>query len=410
MGALSVAGLGKCFRVYRSALHRLGAWLGLPVRHEDRWVLRDISFSVQPGESVGLVGRNGAGKSTLLKLITGVMAPSCGQVQVSGRVSALLELGMGFHPEFTGRQNVLMQAYLQGMSHEEVAGLMASIAEFAELGDYFDMPVRVYSSGMQVRLAFSVATAVRPDVLIVDEALAVGDAYFQHKCFDRIRRFKEAGTTLLFVSHDPGTVKSLCERAILIEGGRIMRDGVPADVLDLYNAIIVPEVASQAIGDLARAEGGGLRFGDGRLHIREACWRVHGQETVALTAGQPAELHLLVEARESMVDFTIGLLVKDRLGNDIFGTNTFHLAQEPGPLAAGQCQAYVFRFLVLNLGPSHYSLTLALHASSNHLAGNYDWWERAITFQVVPEEGNRSIGVCHMPVQLERTATPERAG
>lgn len=400
MGSLRVTGVGKAFRFYAKSVHRLLAWFGIGVQHEDRWVLRDISFSVEPGESVGIVGRNGAGKSTLLKLITGVMTPSTGELQANGRVAALLELGMGFHPDFTGRQNVFMQAYLQGMTHEEVVKEMAAIEQFAELGDYFDKPVRIYSSGMQVRLAFSVATAIRPDILIVDEALAVGDAYFQHKCFDRIRKFKTGGTTLLFVSHDPGTVKSLCDRAILIDGGGVALDGPPAEVLDYYNAIIVPDSAQQVMRALPSSEGGGQRSGDGRMRIHSANWQVDDRSVLILTAGMPAHLRLLVDAHETMDDYTIGILIKDRLGNDVFGTNTFHMARTPCPVVAGCRYEYLFDIPAVNLGPSNYTLTLALHASHNHLAGNYDWWERAITFQVVPPQGAGSIGVCHMPMRM----------
>jgi lipopolysaccharide transport system ATP-binding protein len=286
------------------------------------------------------------------------------------------------------------------MSHAQIVEQMDAIAEFAELDDYFDKPVRIYSSGMQVRLAFSVATAVRPDILIVDEALAVGDAYFQHKCFDRIRKYRRDGTTLLFVSHDPGAVKSLCDRAILIEGGTVMKDGLPADVLDFYNAIIVPGISQEAMQNLLASKQA-VRSGDGQMRILQAQWRVNGSETLALVAGTPAELNLVIEVHQPVDDYTIGLLVKDRVGNDIFGTNTFHMAHAMPKLEAGKRYTVNFRFPSINLGPSYYSLTLALHASNNHLAGNYDWWERAIAFQVVPAEKTSTIGVCHMAVHMD---------
>ncbi len=400
MGHLRLEQVGKSFREYKHPLHRLLEWMGWPPRHTEKWVLKNINFKIEPGESVGLIGRNGAGKSTLLKIITGVTSPSTGKVSCGGSLSALLELGMGFHPEFTGRQNVLMQAYLQGMSHAQIVEQMDAIAEFAELGDYFDKPVRIYSSGMQVRLAFSVATAVRPDILIVDEALAVGDAYFQHKCFDRIRKYRRDGTTLLFVSHDPGAVKSLCDRAILIEGGAVMKDGLPADVLDFYNAIIVPGISQEAMQNLLTSKQA-VRSGDGQMRILQAQWRVNGSETLALVAGTPAELNLVIEVHQPVDDYTIGLLIKDRVGNDIFGTNTFHMAHAMPKLEAGKRYTVNFRFPSINLGPSYYSLTLALHASNNHLAGNYDWWERAIAFQVVPAEKTSTIGVCHMAVHMD---------
>src|SRR5579862_3817599 len=223
MGTIRVSQLGKAYKYYPTRWSRLAEWLVPfgPPRHELKWVLRDINFHVSPGESVGIIGINGAGKSTLLKLIAGTAIATKGSVAMTGRVAALLELGMGFHPDFTGRQNAFMAGQLLGLGTQELLALMPEIEAFAEIGDYVDQPVRVYSSGMQMRLAFSVATAKRPDILIVDEALSVGDAYFQHKSFDRIREFKQQGTTLLMVSHDKTAIQSICDRAILLDAGRL---------------------------------------------------------------------------------------------------------------------------------------------------------------------------------------------
>jgi lipopolysaccharide transport system ATP-binding protein len=211
MTAISVKGLGKAYKQYNNRWLRLLDWLspGSKQWHRLNWVLQDLEFEVQAGEALGIIGVNGAGKSTLLKIITGTTQATTGQVQLQGRVAALLELGMGFHPDFTGRQNAMMAAQLQGLSAQEIQQLMPSIEAFAEIGPSIDAPVRIYSSGMQMRLAFSVATAIRPDVLIVDEALSVGDAYFQHKSFERIREFQKSGTTLLLVSHDKAAIQSI---------------------------------------------------------------------------------------------------------------------------------------------------------------------------------------------------------
>ena len=203
MSALVVSNIGKAYKRYPGKWARVREWVTGRPGHQQTWVLRDVSFSVSLGEAVGIIGVNGAGKSTLLKIITGTTQPTEGNVRVQGRVAALLELGMGFHPDFTGRQNVFMAGQLLGLRVDEIAGRMSEIEAFAEIGGYIDRPVRLYSSGMQVRLAFSAATAVRPDILIVDEALSVGDAYFQHKSFERIRQYRQAGSTLLIVSH-PG--------------------------------------------------------------------------------------------------------------------------------------------------------------------------------------------------------------
>jgi len=228
---ISVSAVGKAYPRFKSRFHALGTWLGV-CRRDLHWVLRDIDFRVEQGEAVGLIGVNGAGKSTLLKLITGTSVPTEGHICTPERIAALLELGMGFHADFTGRQNVMLAGRMQGLERDEILALMPEIEAFADIGHYIDEPVRTYSSGMFVRLAFSVATAVRPEVLIIDEALAVGDTYFQHKSFARIREFREQGTTLLFVSHDPTAIKSLCDRAILLGEGRVLMDGAPDSVLD----------------------------------------------------------------------------------------------------------------------------------------------------------------------------------
>ena len=240
MGTITVNNLGKAYRQYPTRWSRLAEWT-LPFRgprHVLHWVLRDISFEVNAGEALGIIGINGAGKSTLLKLITGTAQPTEGSVQTNGKVAALLELGIGFHPDFNGVQNAIMAGQLLGLRASQVNELMPEIQTFAEIGDYIHQPVRVYSSGMQVRLAFAIATAIRPDVLIVDEALSVGDAYFQHKSFERIRKFREQGTTLLIVSHDKQAIQSLCDRAILLHQGSIASQGRPEAVMDYYNAIL----------------------------------------------------------------------------------------------------------------------------------------------------------------------------
>lgn len=240
MGQITVINLGKAYKQYQNRWSRLAEWVipGNRKYHTQHWVLEDINFHVSPGEAVGILGVNGAGKSTLLKIITGTTQPTTGSVEVAGRVAALLELGMGFHPDFTGRENVYMSGQLSGLSIEEVRQLMSEIEAFAGIGEYLDQPVRMYSSGMQMRLAFSVATARRPEILIVDEALAVGDAAFQRKCFQRIESFRDEGTTLLLVSHDIETVKKLCDRAIFIKDGHIAEWGPAKQVCDEYERFL----------------------------------------------------------------------------------------------------------------------------------------------------------------------------
>jgi lipopolysaccharide transport system ATP-binding protein len=363
-------------------------------------VLRDIDLDIQAGESIGIIGHNGAGKSTLLKIITGTTQPSTGSVQVRGRVAALLELGMCFHPEFSGRQNAFMAGQLLGYSSAEIAARMNDIEAFAEIGDYIDQPLRTYSSGMQVRLAFSVATAIRPDILIVDEALAVGDAYFQHKSFDRIRQFRDQGTTLLFVSHAAGAIKALCNRAILLDGGAILRDDAPDAALDYYNALVVRREAEQAIR-VAETETGQrtTRSGTGDARIlRIDLLDGEGKSVRALRSGEQARIRVEFETLRELPALSAGILIRDALGNDVFGTNSYHHGVAITQ-TAGQTQVE-FAFDNLALGRGDYSITAALHSRDTHLAGNYDWWDRAVVFQMVPGSRPLSIGVCDLAVTI----------
>ncbi len=236
---LEVNNISKSFKDYSSELKRIFSWFGFGFKpKEEHHILKNISFSITAGEAVGIVGQNGAGKSTLLKIITGTLKPSEGSIHINGRISAILELGMGFHPDLTGRQNAYHSAGIMGFTQNQIDEMMDDIEAFAEIGEYFDQPVRLYSSGMQVRVAFSIATSYTPEILIIDEALSVGDAYFQHKSIERIRGLQAKGTTLLFVSHDKNAIQSICNRAILLEKGTVTKDGKPEEVMDYYNALI----------------------------------------------------------------------------------------------------------------------------------------------------------------------------
>ena len=384
-GSIRVSNLGKAYKRYPSHRARLLEWLSPSgkARHQTIWVLKDITFSVRPGQALGIIGINGAGKSTLLKLITGTAAATVGSVEMHGRVAAMLELGMGFHPDFTGRQNAYMAGQLIGLSVDEITTLMPDIEGFAEIGEYIDQPVRVYSSGMQMRLAFAVATARRPDVLIVDEALSVGDAYFQHKSFERIRAFRALGTTLLIVSHDKGAIQSICDRAILLDGGRVSKEGTPEEIMDLYNAML-----AEREGDNVRQE----TTESGKVQTISGS----GEATVGGIAllnerGEPAEVHgtgtevtllVRVDVHADIPDLTLGYRIKDRLGQNIFGTNTFHKGHAIPPVRRGQQLEFRFRF-PLNLGPGTYSVATALHSADNHLIDNYEWRDLALVFEVM---------------------------
>ena len=409
MTIVDVNNLGKRFKSYPSRWARLGEWLsgGIYTAHADQWAIRNISFDVQAGESLGIIGQNGAGKSTLLKILTGTTQPTEGRLSTEGRVSALLELGMGFHPDFSGMENARLACQMSGIGGDETKMLLPEIESFSELGDYLNQPLRVYSTGMQMRLAFSTATVVRPDVLIVDEALSVGDAYFQHKCIQRIRSFIEDGTTLLFVSHDPGAVKSLCDRAILLDRGILIQQGPPDDVLDYYNAMIAQKSKDEEIKQVETTSGKSTtRSGSGKARIKKVeILAENGQPARAFRVGETARVECQCAFLADVENATIGVLIRDRLGNDVFGTNTHHLNLEKSDYRSGEQITATFT-IQLNLGYGNYAVSVAVHSGSDHLAGNWDWWDNCVVFQVFPDNSFPFIGLAALPTEIDIKEDP----
>lgn len=403
MGTMIVSSLGKAYKKYNSRWARLAEWIFpfLGERHQLKWVLKDISFSVYPGEALGIIGINGAGKSTLLKMIAGTVQPTTGEVAISGKVAALLELGMGFHPDFTGRQNVYMAGQLLGYSSGEITSLMPEIEAFAEIGDYIDQPARVYSSGMQMRLAFSIATVRRPDVLIVDEALSVGDAYFQHKSFDRIREFRKSGTTLLIVSHDKAAIQSICDRAILLNQGEIETEGLPEVVMDFYNAMLGNKDPGSVNQKLISGVGVSTKSGSQKAIIESVgLFDKDNNNINLLNVGQKIKLVISVLAIENLPKLVVGYLIKDRLGQPIFGTNTHHLDRNIIDINADD--RYEFKFIFdINLGEGSYSIAVALHPNQDHIDETYEWRDLAVVFEVRNLHYQKFVGVAWLPPILE---------
>lgn len=416
MSRITVSGVGKAYKNYPNHWARLAEWLipgGRP-RHSLKWVLRGIDFVVEPGEAVGLIGINGAGKSTLLKLITGTAHPTEGAIAAEGRVAALLELGMGFHPDYTGRENVRMAAQLLGIASTDIELLMPQIEAFAEIGDYIDQPARVYSSGMQMRLAFSIATAQRPDILIVDEALSVGDAYFQHKSFDRIRSFNEQGTTLLLVSHDKAAIQAICNRAILLNNGAIAFEGAPEAVMDYYNVLIADKE-----GKTLRQEatgGGAIRItsGTGEAALTSASLLdSSGNPVEIVSVAQHVQLRINIHINQPIEELTVGYQIKDRLGQVIFGTNTAHLAIPISDVRAGEDIGMVFGFEA-RMGNGSYSIAISLHSGKTHIGSNYGWYDRALIMEVKNTDEGFFIGTSWLPpvatLLREPGVTPDAQG
>ncbi|GHX27084.1 ABC transporter ATP-binding protein [Vibrio cholerae] len=402
MGKITVANVGKAYKQYPTRWSRLAEWVipGKRQYHSLKWVMQDVSFDIEPGQAVGIIGINGAGKSTLLKMITGTTQPTTGSIEMTGRVAALLELGMGFHPEFSGRENVYMAGQLLGLNAAEITNLMPEIEAFAEIGDYIDQPVRVYSSGMQTRLAFSVATAVRPDILIVDEALSVGDAHFQHKSFDRIRQFRKQGTTLLIVSHDKQAIQSICDRAILLNAGRVEMEGEPAAVMDYYNALLADR-QNQKIEQVEIADGKMQTIsGTGEATVVEIDLRDEaGQIVECINVGQKVTLRVVVEALQDIPRLVLGYGIKDRLGQVVYGTNTDLKKQPVEQIKKGQRVEFACEFFA-NLGPGHFSVQTALVSTDTHLVNNYEWRDLAMLFEVINMDKSHFAGVVWLDPQI----------
>lgn len=446
---IRVEGLSKAYRIYAAPTDRLRQAVVPRLRRllapllralgrsvegrayfNEFWALRQLSFEVARGETVGIIGRNGSGKSTLLQLVCGTLTPTQGQVDVTGRVAALLELGSGFNPEYTGRQNVFLNASVLGLSQEETEARLADILAFADIGEFIDQPVKTYSSGMAMRLAFAVIAHVDADVLIVDEALAVGDAYFQQKCFRWLREFQKKGT-VLFCGHDPGAVIGLCQRAIWLDRGEVRLMGPAKEVVEAYGAFVAAEAMGLDPGNVRVAAAlekpeqaetveagpagsgfvpvaeGGTTYGSGQARIVALSFTdTAGRPLGIIPAGTEVILTVRIRALADIRQGILGFTVRDRLGQSIFGENT----HEPGvmpifDMAAGQVALARFRFAMPDLAPGRYSLSSAFASGTQEVHVQHHWVDDALIFEVQPR---RFLGsLLHLPV-IERGITIER--
>jgi lipopolysaccharide transport system ATP-binding protein len=411
---IAVHQLGKCYHVYERPQDRLKQALiarlplpggrSRPSYFREFWALRDVSFEVGRGAAVGILGRNGAGKSTLLQLIAGTLSATCGSVSLHGRVAALLELGSGFNPEFTGRENVWLNASLLGLSRRDIEARFDEIAAFADIGDFLDQPVKKYSSGMVMRLAFAVQTAVDPDVLIIDEALAVGDARFQKKCYARLEKFRAGGGTVLFVTHDAGTVVEICSHALILEQGRLYDQGPPHRIARVYHELLfgaaataptllpapnpVAAAAQAPVPQPAAASqpATGTRYGDRDVEITRVSVRdADGRDTAAVEVHGAYELRFEVRYNRDIAgDVSYGFMLATRKGMDIFGTKSAMFGAFLPPGRAGARFACSYR-THLPLVPGIYFLTVAVAPKDAADAKGefYDCWFDALELRVV---------------------------
>ncbi len=401
--AITVNNISKVYKLYDHPKDRFKETFH-PFRKRygrDFYALKDVSFEIKKGETVGIIGRNGSGKSTLLQIITGVLTPSAGSVQVNGRISALLELGAGFNPEFSGVENVFFNGQIMGFSREEMQTKVDDILAFADIGEFAYQPVKTYSSGMFVRLAFALAINVEPDILIVDEALAVGDAAFQMKCIDRINRMIESGITLLFVSHDPGAVKRLCHRAVLLEKGKKVKVGSPEEVFDLYNAMLADENLKNTI--IQQLDNGKVQTvsGTGEARIQEIYFLDNeGKQKDILEVGEEVTLYIKAKANQDLPRLVLGFMIRDRLGQVMFGTNTFYTKQILYDIPVRSEVNFKIKML-MNLGPGDYSITVALTSSEHHLEKNFEWKDFALVFNVTNIRLNIFAGMLYLKTEIK---------
>lgn len=397
--ALRVEGVAKQYRIYDRPTDRLKESLtrGRWKCHREFWALKGLTIDIEKGTTNGIIGPNGSGKSTLLQIIAGTLNPTHGTVSTEGRVAALLELGAGFNLEFTGIENVYMNSSLMGFSRAETKARLPEIERFAELGDFIHQPVKTYSSGMYVRLAFAIAVNADPDILIVDEALSVGDTIFQHRCVRRIKEMQERGTTILFVSHEPTLVRALCSRAILLYQGEMLADGAPVDVLNRYQRLIMareeayaqrPEssVAQSQVHDLARiAEVNRsvlqcqYRHGNNAAEVIYAELLDENEQPVELVdSGDPVRLRLRFVAHQNLDRLVCGFMIRNRHGINIYGTNTEQRGLDLGSAQRGDVIEATFSFNCF-LGQEHYFISVAVH-SPDGVA--YDWLDGVIFLRV----------------------------
>jgi len=397
----------KTYKLYRSPRDRLKEALlpGKKNYHQPFDALRDVSIEITPATTVGIIGRNGSGKSTLLQCICGIIPPTSGEVHVNGRIAALLELGAGFNPEFSGLDNLYINAAILGLSREQVDQRLDRILSFADIGDYIDQPVRTYSSGMYVRLAFSIAIHVDPEILIVDEALAVGDIHFQARCFDRFHQFREQGVTVIFVTHDLNMVTRYCDHAYLLSHGRLVAQGKPRDVVADYrkletgyqvlNEVNVDEEAAHVF-DLNPYE---VRYGNNKAEITDGgIYGRNGDALQVLLSGERYRISFQVKFEQPITDPVFAFTIKDVRGTDIAGTNTHFSEVHTGEFSAGEVVKVDFN-QTINLNAGDYLLSFGCVSLAGGELEIFDRRHDYISFQVISEKA--SVGIVDLGSTIE---------
>jgi lipopolysaccharide transport system ATP-binding protein len=424
VNAVEFQGVSKSYAIYDAPGDRLKELLSLNrlKRHQDFWALHEVSFEVQRGETFCIVGENGSGKSTLLQMVAGILHPTSGTVAVNGRVSALLELGAGFNPEFSGRDNVYLNGSILGLTTRQIDQRYKDIAAFAEIGDFIDQPVKTYSSGMVVRLAFAVAINVDPEILLVDEALAVGDIYFRQRCMRKVHELRQRGITILFVSHAVSDVKAIGDRVLWLDHGRMIDVGEPDRVVSKYLAAMTEKDSTylllKSAADPQPRPGGPMqapeivetipnidhRFGDGRAQIIGiAVLDEQGRTQPILEPSTRILVRISVRAAADVALPIVGFMLRNQLGMDFSGTNTAREGYELAPLQAGDVTTVDFYLDLPELYPASFSFSPAIADGTLMGYQMCDWIDNAITLQMGRSEA-QVYGYLHLPCRVEVNA------
>jgi lipopolysaccharide transport system ATP-binding protein len=428
--AIRARNLSKVYRIYQSPVHALKEAITGKSRHIRRVALDRVDLEVRRGEIIGVLGRNGAGKSTLLKLIAGTLKRTEGDLDVHGRISAILELGSGFHPEYTGRENIYMGGMCLGMSRREVDSKVEAIIEFSELREVIDQPFKTYSTGMQARLTFSVAISVDPDILIVDEALSVGDARFQLKCSTRLQQFRERAATVLLVSHDTNAITTLCDRAMILEGGRLYAEGDPKQMTIAYHSLLFGEQKAEAGLNIARAVESSLsqeplataelpaqsftveanmRYGTREARLVDyGILDRGGHRLQVIQSGEACRIYMVLDCDQDIVDLSCGFSIKDRRGTVLWGATNISQTQTAYKARASS-RLIIAADCTMWLSAGEYFVTLG----AAHLAdgAKIDFAEDAIGFKVIGPEGIFTTSVVNLQTTFNiecQTAEVER--
>ncbi len=392
---LEVRDLTKVFKIYENSFDRLKEIFTKRSYHKEFIANKNITFSLFEKETLGIVGLNGAGKSTLLKLIAGVLEPTSGEIVRRGRVTALLELGTGFNPELSGRENIFLNATLIGMSSLEIKRKIDKIIQFSELEEYIDEPLHTYSSGMKMRLAFSIAIFSEPEILIVDEALAVGDAHFQQKCTRALKRRKEKAMGIIYVSHDLNSLKILCDRMLLLHKGEVIKKGSPEEVINSYNFLIAKMNEKEEKKILKKENS----YGTFDAKIEEVKLIGEKSKSDVISSGEIAKIFVKIRAYKDIKDVTVGIAIRDKFAQDIFGTNTYY---HDICINLKKDKRYICVFdMKMNIGVGKYTITAALHTNENHIENCFHWIDNASEFEVAGFLGKPFVGICRLEPKIE---------